>query len=164
MRALCLSLFLMLFAATAQAADDWRYIGHYSNLTWSQSADPHTKSGYSVSLYRIGNVTYGDIALANGSIEPARAFLHDIDYNPTTGAIRFKARHSADEQGRNAETLEFIGKVEPTALVGIMHATDYDSDDLPKKRMRMRIKRDKDSTNPWRSHAEWHAHTKAMIQ
>ena len=158
MRKFAALLLLFAMAATASAADSWRLIGHYSNLTWSNSADPHTKAGYAVTLYRRGSLTYGDILVANGAIEPARARLHDIRFDPRTGAVAFKARHSGDEHGRNAETLAFSGRLAPDALVGIMHATDFDSDDMVKKKMPVRIERTRDRS-PWTSYAEWDAQT-----
>lgn len=158
MRKFATLLLLFALSATASAAGSWRLLGQYSNLTWSHSDDPHTRSGYTITLYRLGNVIHGDILVANGSIEPARARLHDISFDPRTGSLAFKARHSGDEQGRNAETLAFSGKVEPAALVGIMHATDFDSDAMVKKKTRVRIARTRDKA-AGNSYPEWDAQT-----
>ena len=89
--------------------------------------DPHSVAGYSVHLYRQGKTLFGSLAVATGSSEPAQGRLFDIEFDPSTKKLRFKAKYvtgwesskEAGPAGREArELMTFAGKLTSKALAG----------------------------------------------
>jgi hypothetical protein len=124
---LALFLFLALGQECSAAPDNVVLIGHFSNMQATEDDDPHIVAGYSVHLYRHGKTLFGNLAVATGSLEPAQGRLFDIEFDPSTKKLRFKAKYVTGWQGskktgpagREArELLTFAGKLTNKTLAG----------------------------------------------
>jgi hypothetical protein len=74
-------------------------IGHFSNMQATGDDDPHIVDGYSVHLYRQEKTLFGNMAAATGSLEPAQGRLFDIEFDPATKKLSFKAKYSTGIEG-----------------------------------------------------------------
>lgn len=118
-------------------------IGHYSNQKVSAGEDPHILSGYWVSLYRVNNNLFGDIGVATGAGEAVPGRLYEIEFDPGTKKLRFKAKYSEGYEyskqigpgGRKSRNLLiFSGKLAPSSLAGTVVLKDgYSVEDAGKK-------------------------------
>lgn len=102
-------------------------IGHYTNLVWDKSEDPHALSGYNLDLYKQGDAVFGNIGVAVGSPEPVLAKLYDISFDEKSKAISFKAKYTKGTryrkgippEKRDAKIiLTFSGKLNPRWIKG----------------------------------------------
>jgi hypothetical protein len=108
-------------------------IGHYSNMKSTGDVDPHTVSGYAVSLFRQDETLFGSVSAATGALESAGGRIFDIEFNPTTRQLRFKAKYSSGweyskqigPEGRRArDFLIFSGTLTGKKLAGKMVLKD----------------------------------------
>ncbi len=131
--ALILILVALLTGPRPAAASEVELIGHFSNIIVSEGEDPHQVDGFAVHLYRNGTTVFGMLAAANGSLEPSSGRLYDIDFNPVTKKLRFKAKYSmgwesnkatAPEGRASRDQLNFSGTVMKNRLVGTIMLKD----------------------------------------
>jgi hypothetical protein len=118
-------------------------IGHFSNQKVSDGEDPHLLSGYWVSLYKADNKLFGDIGVATGAGEGAPGRLSDIEFDPATRKLRFKAKYSdgyeyskqTGPEGRQSrDLLIFSGRLARNSLAGTVVLKDgYNLQDAGKK-------------------------------
>jgi len=106
-------------------------IGDYFSMEYSDSEEPHAKSGYSLELYKQGNVVFGSIAVADGSLEPSQASIYDVSYNEEQKTISFKAKYSdGTEYTKDVERearvlLTFSGKIGKDQIKGTVTKLDW---------------------------------------
>lgn len=119
-------------ARTARApARPVTLIGDYFSMEYSDSEEPHAKSGYSLELYKQGNVIFGAIGVADGSLEPSFASIYDAVYNEEQQTISFKAKYSdgmeyTKDAGREARVLlTFSGKIGKDQIKGTVTKLDW---------------------------------------
>ncbi|WP_426322561.1 hypothetical protein [Pseudoduganella sp. R-43] len=97
-------------------------IGTYFNMEYSDTDEPHANSGYSLDLYKQGNVVFGAIGIADGSLEPSQASIYDVIYNEEQKTISFKAKYS--------DGSEFVGDKEREARVQLTFSGKIDKDQI----------------------------------
>ena len=103
-------------------------IGHYSNQVWSEGEDPHALSGYSLDLYRQGQVVFGRIGVATGSSEPVGAKLYDVSWNERTKYSEGSrsGKNIPPEKSDAKVILSFSGKLSPRGVRGeFVHRDGY---------------------------------------
>ena len=164
MQRLLALLFVFSLAGKCGAApEDVILLGHFSNQKVTHDADPHFISGYSVSLYRIDQNFFGDIGVAVGSAEPAGGQLYDIEFDPVSKKLSFKAKYSGGREfpkglgpdGRNSRALlTFTGKLSRKSLAGTVVLQDGYSLEKAGAKSYEVMKREKDDYKP-RSLVEW---------
>jgi hypothetical protein len=118
-------------------------IGHFSNQKVSGGEDPHIVSGYTVRLFQADNKLFGEIAVATGSGEPVPGRLYDIEFDPPTKKLRFKAKYSEGREfskqigpgGRKSrDLLIFSGRLARNSLAGTVVLKDgYNLQEAGKK-------------------------------
>jgi hypothetical protein len=93
---LILAVFILFSISDSCTADAGKVVlvGHFSNQRVSDGEDPHLLSGYWVSFYKVDNKLFGDIGVAMGAGEGAPGRLSDIEFDPATKKLRFKAKYS----------------------------------------------------------------------
>jgi len=117
-------------------------IGSYFSIEYSDTEEPHAKSGYSLDLYKQGNVVFGEIAVANGSLEPSQASIYDAVYNEEQKTISFKAKYSdgsefvGDKERESRVLLTFSGKIGKDQIEGTVTKLDgYTHEPLDKQEL-----------------------------
>lgn len=138
-------------------------IGQFSNQKATHDADPHIVSGYWVSLYQRDRTLFGNVGVATGSLEPVNGRLFDIQFDPVTKRLCFKAKYSTGHEsgkgiqpgGREArELMTFSGTLTRRGLTGTMVRRDgYDTDEAERK-TRESLKRMKEDFTP-KTYEEW---------
>lgn len=140
-------------------------IGYYSSLKATDDEDPHTIEGYSVSLYKSGDLVFGSMAVATGSLEPAQGRLYDVEFDHATRKLSFKSRMSSGQEtdpsgsreGRpSREQFEFSGRLSAARLTGTMVIKNGYALNKPGERQRISLKRGEHNSPPasvekWRS-------------
>lgn len=164
MKRLLLLLCIFFLTGTGRAAPgDVHLIGNFSNQKVTHDADPHFISGYSVSLYRRGQMLFGDIGVAVGSPEPVSGRLYDIEFDPASKKLSFKAKYSdgrefSKETGREGRdsrvVLTFTGKVSRKSLAGVIVLQDGYNLEKAGTRSFEVMKREKDDFTT-KTFAEW---------
>lgn len=138
-------------------------IGHYSNQETSDGDDPHLVSGYRVSLYRCGDKIFGDMGAAVGSTEGVTGRLYDVQFEPDSKHMRFKAKYVTGQEfskaigpgGREARTdFSFAGVLTPLMLKGTVTLRDPYDRQQPGKKSHQTMKRLKDKFTP-KNETEW---------
>ena len=122
------------FAGNCVAAcTDVKPVGNFSNFQWTDDADPHLVEGYTVNLFKCENRMFGDVKVAIGSSEPARARLYDLELDNDTGRLSFRAKFSDGHEsskaigpgGREARILlSFYGSIRKSSLTGVFILKD----------------------------------------
>lgn len=122
-------------AATAKpakpSAEPVTLIGTYFSIEYSDTDEPHAKSGYALDLYKQGNLVFGEIAVANGSLEVSRASIYDAVYNEEQKTISFKAKYSdgteytGDIEREARILLTFSGKIGKDHVKGTVTKLDW---------------------------------------
>jgi len=136
-------------------------IGNYFSIEYSDSDEPHAKSGYSLNLYRQGNIVFGDIAVADGSLEPSHASLYDVVYNEEQKTLSFKAKYSdgmeytKDVEREARVLLTFTGKIEKDQIKGTVTKLDgYTHEPREEQELAVIPKSDEEPGTP-KSFEEW---------
>jgi hypothetical protein len=94
MKIITLFMYVLAFAFDANAASREVFlIGHFTNQTISDGEDAHILNGYTVNLYRIGGIIFGDIDIGVGSEEAAHGTLVDLHFDEATKSLAFKASY-----------------------------------------------------------------------
>lgn len=105
-------------------------IGSYFSMEYSDTEEPHANSGYSLDLYKQGNVVFGAIGIADGSLEPSQASIYDVIYNEEQKTISFKAKYSdgsefvGDKEREARVQLTFSGKIDKEQIKGTVTKLD----------------------------------------
>lgn len=159
--------FLLLTYTCNASAERILLIGHFSSLQTTQDEDPHTVSGYRVSLYKSGASVFGSFAAATGSLETAQGRLYDVHFEPATGRLSFKSRlamgwESSREIGPNGREsraiYEFRGRLQSRSLVGNMVQKDWNSPHSKPIKEKAVLPKTRDAYVP-ESIEEWLSHT-----
>ncbi|MGW8391424.1 hypothetical protein [Pseudoduganella sp. HUAS MS19] len=142
-------------------------IGAFFSMEYSDTEEPHAESGYSVELYKQGNVVFGAIGMADGSLEPWHAAIYDVAYNEEQKTISFKAKYSdgtevVDGKEREARVLlTFSGNIDKDQIKGTVTKLDgYTREPRDEERLAVIPKSDEKPDVP-ASFDEWnksHAH------
>lgn len=135
-------LLLFPFCCTAQSTVKSRleYLGSYSNLTSSNSEDPHM-DGYRLNLFREDNLIFGSFSFATG-IEVPTAPIEALKLDLANHYIFFRVRMSLGREAwpKDKETgegrltrdlIEFNGKITKDAVSGTLLLKDGYNPDLP---------------------------------
>ena len=129
-----------------------RLIGYYSNIQ-TEGPDPHFISGYDIALYQRGAETLAYVIVAIGGIEPARATINMLTYDPKKKLLTFSARYSAGMTADPAnpaldreawEVLTFSGVVHPQSISGKMGVKDFYCGKCAPVFTRVKLKRNKE--------------------
>lgn len=108
-------------------------IGHFSNIVATADEDPHIVSGFEVNLYQKDRTLFGDLEIGIGSAEAASGRLYDIEFDPLTKQLNFKAKYSSGwesssqigPEGRASRVLMiFSGKMTNKSLAGTIYLKD----------------------------------------
>ena len=124
----------LVFTCNVYAAPpDVVLVGHFSNLEITHDEDPHFLSGYSLSLYRTGNVVFGNIHAGIGSSETVHGTLYDVTFDERKKTLFFKAKYSEGWEsskeigigGRASRVfLSFSGQIASNSLRGTFNKKD----------------------------------------
>lgn len=136
-------------------------LGSYFSIEYSDSEEPHALSGYSLDLYKQGKIVFGDIAVANGSLEPSQASIYDVVYNEEQKTISFKAKYSdGTEYEKDVERearvlLTFTGKIEKDQIKGTVTKLDGYTHEPREEQELAVIPRSDDGASVPKSFEEW---------
>lgn len=138
-----LIIYFSLCCSSPAFAGEVQLLGHYSNQKVSDDSDPHILAGYSVHLYRDDKRIFGSIGIGIGSTEGAPGYMYDIELDPATSKLRFKAKYSEGQEfskqigpeGRESRVLlDFSGTLTRNAIVGTVVIKDgYNLREVGKK-------------------------------
>lgn len=151
------------------ASPDVVLVGHFSNIEVTHDDDPHFLSGYDLSLYRKGNVVFGNIGVGTGAPEPAHATLYDVTFDEQKKTLIFKAKYSGGWEysketgsaGREARVLlSFSGRISPKSVRGKFNKKDGYNLSAPGTNISAVMKRDSDDYVPesfetWKVSQDW---------
>jgi hypothetical protein len=132
-------------------------IGHFSNIVATADEDPHIVSGFGVKLYQKDKTLFGNVEIGIGSAEAASGRLYDIEFDPLTNQLNFKAKYSSGweisrqigPEGRASHVLMiFSGKMTNKSLAGTIVLKDGCNLNAPGTKTHAVMKRIKDRYVP----------------
>jgi hypothetical protein len=111
---------LLIAAALAQSPRPITFVGEFSNMRYTEE---HAY-GYIIQLWREGATVFGLFLASEGlAADTPTGLLDDLQYDPRSGKLSFKAKLTMGLDARNQpshDLFEFDGKLGAAAVSGVL--------------------------------------------